>query len=44
MTGSGSCVFGIFENKKMAKMAYDNLKNKHQTYICTSFNSQRGCI
>lgn len=38
MTGSGSCVYGIFENKKIAKQAYENLKNKYQTYICTSYN------
>ncbi len=38
MTGSGSCVYGIFENKKTAKQAYENLKNKYQTYICTSYN------
>lgn len=42
MTGSGSCVYGIFENKNIAKMAYKNLKNKYKTYICTSFNSLRG--
>ena len=28
MTGSGSCVYGIFENKEIAKQAYNNLKNK----------------
>lgn len=38
MTGSGSCVFGIFKNKEIAKSAYENLKNKYQTYICTSYN------
>ena len=38
MTGSGSCVYGIFENKEIAKQAYNNLKNKYQTYICTSYN------
>lgn len=38
MTGSGSCVYGIFKNKETAKQAYENLKNKYQTYICTSYN------
>ena len=37
MTGSGSCVFGIFEHKKRAKMAYETLQKDHETYICTSF-------
>lgn len=41
LTGSGSCVFGIFDNKKDAKEAYKNLNNKYQTYICTSYNSKR---
>ena len=41
LTGSGSCVFGIFDNKKDAKEACKNLNNKYQTYICTSYNSKR---
>lgn len=41
MSGSGSCVFGIFENKEKAKRAYINLKEKYETYICTSYNSRR---
>lgn len=41
LAGSGSCVFGIFKNKEDAKLAYKNLKNKYQTYICTSYNSTR---
>ena len=41
LTGSGSCVFGIFRNKEEAKSAYKNLKNKYKTYICTSYNSLR---
>ncbi len=41
MTGSGSCVYGIFTNKKIAKMAYIKLKQKYQAYICTSYNSKR---
>ncbi len=39
MTGTGSCVYGIFENKKTAKSAYNRLKNKYQTYICSAYNS-----
>ena len=42
MTGSGSCVYGIFTNKKVAQTAYKNLKQKYQAYICTSYNSKRG--
>ena len=41
LTGSGSCVFGLFKNKETAKYAYNKLKSKHQTYICTSYNSKR---
>lgn len=41
MTGSGSCVYAIFKDKNSAKSAYHMLKNKYQTYICTSYNSKR---
>lgn len=41
MTGSGSCVYGIFENKEKAKSAYQKLKEKYQVYITTSYNSRR---
>lgn len=41
MTGSGSCVFGIFKNRETAKKAYLELKNNYETYICTSYNSER---
>lgn len=44
MTGSGSCIFGIFKNKQIAKTAYEKLTNKYKTYICTSFNSKREAI
>ncbi len=37
MTGSGSCVFGIFEHKNEAKKAFETLRKAHETYICTSF-------
>lgn len=43
LTGSGSCVFGIYKNKKQAKYAYEILKNKYDIYICTSYN-KRGKI
>lgn len=39
MTGSGSCVFGIFKDKEKAKEAYQKLKRRYETYICTSYNS-----
>ena len=42
MTGSGSCVYGIFKNRERAKLAYQILKDKYQTYICTSYNSKKG--
>ena len=41
LSGSGSCIFGIFENKELAQKAYKNLKEKYETYICTSYNSRR---
>ncbi|MBQ3145707.1 MAG: 4-(cytidine 5'-diphospho)-2-C-methyl-D-erythritol kinase [Clostridia bacterium] len=41
LTGSGSCVYGIFKNKQDAKFAYNNLKDEYKTYICTSYNSLR---
>ncbi len=34
MTGSGSCVYGIFDNFEIANKAYDFLKNKYEVYIC----------
>ncbi len=41
MTGSGSCIYGIFKDKQMARKAYRKLKDKYETYICTSYNSKR---
>lgn len=38
LAGSGSCVFGIFENKKRAKEAYLHLKTKYETYFAFSYN------
>lgn len=42
MTGSGSCVYGIFKNKQEARQAYQGLKEKYQTYLCTSYYSTKG--
>ena len=42
MTGSGSCVYGIFKDKQSAKNAYIALKDNYQTYICTSYNVKKG--
>lgn len=39
MTGTGSCVYGIFEEKETARKAYHALKKQYQTYICSSYNS-----
>jgi len=33
MTGSGSCVFGIFENKEIAKEAFKNLSKEYEAYF-----------
>lgn len=44
MTGSGSAIYGIFKDKNAAKMAYESLKDKYQTYICTSYNSRNDYI
>lgn len=41
MTGSGSCVYGIFKDKQSAKKAYIKLKDKYQIYICTSYNVKK---
>lgn len=41
MTGSGSCVFGIFDNKQTAKQAYNKLKRNYETYICKTCNQKK---
>ncbi len=41
MSGSGSCVFGIFENKDKIRKAYNNLKEKYEIYLTTSYNRYR---
>lgn len=40
MTGSGSCVYGIFRDKQIAKKAFNKLRTNYQTYICTSYNAK----
>jgi len=40
MTGSGSCVFGIFSDKKTSKIAYNNIKNLYKTFWCISYNKR----
>ena len=35
LTGSGSCIFGIFESEDSAKSAYNHLKDKYEIYLCT---------
>lgn len=44
MTGSGSCVYGIYEDKILAQKAYKQLKEKYKTYICMSYNSKREAL
>ena len=44
MTGSGSAIYGIFKDKNTAENAYESLKDKYQTYICTSYNSRNDYI
>ena len=41
MTGSGSCVFGIFAKREIALKAYHTLEHKYEIYLCTSYNSRR---
>jgi 4-diphosphocytidyl-2-C-methyl-D-erythritol kinase len=40
LSGSGSCVFGIYENKKKAREAFNKLKNKYEIYLCKSINKK----
>lgn len=41
LTGSGSCIYGIFKTKEALKQAYENLKNKHEIYIAISEISKK---
>lgn len=38
LAGSGSCFFGIFENKDKAKEGYRKLKQKYEAYYCVSYS------
>jgi len=38
MTGSGSCIYGIFDTKEGIKKAYKNLKDKYEIYFAISSN------
>ena len=40
MTGSGSCIFGLYKTKEQATIAYNKLKEQYETYICSSYNSK----
>ena len=40
LTGSGSCVFGLFSNKEEAKMAYYSLKKLYNTFFCVAYNKE----
>ena len=40
LSGSGSCVFGIYRNKKEAKKAFELLKKKYEVYLCESINKK----
>jgi len=35
MSGSGSAVFGVYENEKEAEIAHSNLRNKY-SFACLS--------
>jgi 4-diphosphocytidyl-2-C-methyl-D-erythritol kinase len=41
LAGSGSAVFGVFKDKEEAKRTYKKLKEKYESFICTSYNSKR---
>ena len=43
LSGSGSCIFGIYENNNDLDIAYEKLKNKYEVYKCKSIN-KRGLI
>ena len=38
MTGSGSCVFGVYEDREALRHAYNQLKQKHEAYVAISYN------
>ncbi len=40
MTGSGSCIFGLFKTEDSANKAYEALKKNYEIYICSSYNKK----
>lgn len=42
MTGSGSCVYGVFKNRDEARKAYNNLKKNYESYLTMSYNRTNG--
>ena len=38
MTGSGSCVYGIFKDAPMRDRAFEELKNDYEVYACEAVN------
>ncbi|MCO4782415.1 MAG: 4-(cytidine 5'-diphospho)-2-C-methyl-D-erythritol kinase [Candidatus Cloacimonetes bacterium] len=34
LSGSGSCIYGLFESKTKAKLAFDVLNKSYETYLC----------
>lgn len=38
MTGSGSCVYGIFKDASMRDRAYEELKHDYEVYACEAVN------
>ena len=38
LTGSGACIYGIYEDKIKIRNAYKELKDKYETYICVPYS------
>ena len=38
LTGSGACIYGIYNDKGKIRKAYKELKDKYETYICVPYN------
>mgnify|MGYP004717043109 FL=1 len=38
LTGSGACIYGIYEDKRKIRNAYKELKDKYETYICVPYS------
>ena len=39
LSGSGSCVFGIYRNRDEAKKGFELLNKKYESYLCKSVNN-----